>query len=119
MGHADAGCLPRPAQFPEPSVTQPAGRHLNRLAAARRFGPRVERAHVQRHSKLPTQIAHKLLVAIALRSAQMEIAVCRLQPAAQPDQQAQQAHAVGPAAQGHEQQAVGEQGFAPDEIAHP
>ena len=37
----------------------------------------------------------------------------------QPEQQAQQAYAVGPAAQGHEQQAVGEQGFAPDEIAHP
>ena len=64
-----------PPYLLQPGVTQIAGRHLNGNAAARRHRFRVEPFSKKGYTGSFRQAAHKILIAVARRSPQAEVAM--------------------------------------------
>ena len=86
---------------PPPAVAQLAASHLDRFAGLGHTGRHIEMPDGERYPHLSAQVAAELLVAVALGSAQMEIAVICLDLDTEAHKYPQQCHRVGTSAQPH------------------
>ena len=102
VGYGNGGSTALLAQGFKPSIAQIARCHFNAYAAAARLLLCVKTNAVQAHLLLLAEANHKLLVALALRAAQLKIAMRGLHLVTRLAEQQQKCHAVGTATQAHQ-----------------
>ena len=105
VGDGDGRVAVFAAQGVEPRVAQPPGRHLHRLARALHLGLGLETPVVERRAVFFRFVLHQHFVLVALRAAQLEIAVGDAHPVAAAGEQREHDHRVHAARDG-EQDAV-------------
>ena len=102
VGYGNGGSTALLAQGFKPSIAQVARCHFNAYAAAARLLLCVKTNAVQAHLLLLAEANHKLLIALALFTAQLEIAMRGLHLVTRLAEQQQKRYAVGTATQAHQ-----------------